>query len=227
MKGYYKGNLSSDRLRACYELAHPRIKQYLEAEIQFVLRQLEQKDKVLELGCGYGRVTARMTEVAEYVVGIDNAASNIELADHLHKANSKCGFMEMDALNLTFEESEFDKVVCIQNGISAFGVDQAELLHQSVRVTRPGGELIFSTYSAGFWSERLKWFESQASAGLVGEIDYAKTGAGKIVCKDGFQSGLLLPREFDLLCSSLGLKAEITEVDGSSVFCKIAVPEIG
>ena len=226
MRGYYVGKLSGERLRQCYDLAHPRLSQYLEAEIQFVLQQLESSDTVLELGCGYGRVTARLTEVARRVVGIDNAPASIELACRLFSANSRCEFYEMDALDLVFAESEFDKVVCVQNGISAFGIDREALFRQALRVVQPGGRLFFSTYSTGFWEERLRWFEAQSAAGLVGAIDYAKTGNGEIVCVDGFHTGQVSPDEFESFCARLGLKAEVSEVNGSSVFCTIEVPEV-
>jgi 2-polyprenyl-6-hydroxyphenyl methylase/3-demethylubiquinone-9 3-methyltransferase len=224
MQGYYKGRLSGERLRRCYELAHPRLAQYLEAEIQFVLRHLGRADAVLELGCGYGRVTARLADVAERVVGIDNAPESIALAHRLFGANPRCAFREMDALALAFDDAEFDKVVCVQNGICAFGVDQAALIEQAVRVTRPAGQVFFSTYSAGFWDERLRWFEAQSAAGLVGAIDYERTGEGEIVCTDGFRTGQVPPDRFESLCAGLGLSAEVTEVDGSSVVCAIVVP---
>lgn len=224
MIGYYEGNLSGDRLRRCYEIASPRLKQYLEAEIQFVLRHLESSDSVLELGCGYGRVAFRLAEAAKRVVGIDTATGSLMLARQLSDAGSPCEFLEMDAVNLDFEESEFDKIVCVQNGICAFGIDKELLLRQALRVTRPGGRILFSTYSEKFWSERLRWFEAQAAAGLLGKIDYAKTGNGEIVCKDGFRSGQMSPENFRLLATTLGFDSKITEVDGSSVFMEIVVP---
>ncbi|MCK5879745.1 MAG: class I SAM-dependent methyltransferase, partial [Holophagae bacterium] len=110
------------------------------------------------------------------------------------------------------------------NGICAFGIEKGLLLRQALRVTRPGGCIVFSTYSRKFWSERLQWFEAQAAAGLVGAIDYSKTENGEIVCKDGFRTGQMLPEDFRSLCAELGLNSKISEVDGSSVFCEIVVP---
>ncbi|MBD3222154.1 methyltransferase domain-containing protein [bacterium] len=227
MRGYYADTLSGERLRRCYELAHPRLRRYLEAEIEFVLTHLAPTDRVLELGCGYGRVTVRLAEVAEQTVGIDNAADSIALARRLHGRDPRCEFMTMDASDLTFEESEFDAVVCVQNGICAFGVDHRALLRQALRVTRPGGQLLFSSYAAGFWDDRLRWFEAQAAEGLVGPIDHARTGAGRIVCEDGFCTGQMTPDQFVSLCAGLGLVAEVSEVDGSSVFCRVVVPGSG
>jgi len=63
-------------------------------------------------------------------------------------------------------------------------------------------ESVFSTYAAEFWSERLRWFELQAAAGLVGEIDYEKTKDGVVVCKDGSVPARSVQRPF--ACSRIG-----------------------
>lgn len=224
MRGYYSAKLSGRRLQQCYELAPPRVKAYLEAEIEFVLEHLKPDETVLELGCGYGRVAARLAQVAGRVVGIDNARDSILLARRLFDLESRCAFVEMDAVDLKFGDSAFDNVVCVQNGMFAFGVDREALVREALRVTRPGGRLFFSTYSEKFWADRLQWFQAQAAAGLLGEIDYEQTGNGTIVCKDGFRTGLATPAELELLCARLGVEAAVSEVDESSVFCCITVP---
>jgi len=224
MRGYYVGKLSGERLRQCYALASERVQRYLETEIDFVLSRLERNNAVLELGCGYGRVTFRLAEVAKRVVGIDTATESLALARQIAGSRSPCEFQEMDALELTFDTSEFDRVVCIQNGICAFGGDQDVLLQQALRVTRPGGRILFSSYAKLFWADRLEWFEAQAAAGLVGAIDHERTEVGTIVCKDGFHSGMLSPQAFLSLGKRSGVEAEVTEVDGSSVFCEFVAP---
>jgi len=205
----------------CYEVAPPRVKKYLEAEIRFVLNSLRPGDTVLELGCGYGRATFRLSEIARFCVGIDTAFESIDLATKLAGTGSRCEFLCMDALNLGFTDCSFDAVVCIQNGICAFRIDQKSLLLEALRVMRPGGIVLLSTYSDRFWSDRLEWFEAQAAEGLVGRIDYDESGDGVIACKDGFRSGRLTPDALRALCSALGQDPEITEVDESSVFCRI------
>ena len=225
MRGYYTGKLSGERLRQFYRIASPRVKQYLEAEIRFVLGRLERDDSVLELGCGYGRVALRLAAAGRRVVGIDTSAESLTLARRLAGPDSRCEFVEMDALDLAFPDSAFDGVVCVQNGICAFGVDQRELLREALRVTRPGGRVLFSTYAERFWPERLEWFESQAALGLVGAIDHERTGSGTIVCKDGFHARSLSPEELRRLAEGLGLEPVVTEVDGSSVFCEMIRPE--
>lgn len=220
---YYSKNLAGRRLERCYEVASPRVKQYLKAEILHVLDRLSPSDHVLELGCGYGRVAFRLAEVAHRVVGIDNAAESIEYAKGLSPPDSVCEFMMMDALDLQFDDHEFSLVVCVQNGVCAFGVDQERLLREALRVTRPGGRVLFSTYSDSFWEHRLDWFRAQASAGMMGRVDESASGNGAVVCEDGFRSGRLLPRDFEQLCARVGVESSIAEVDESSVFCEIVV----
>ncbi len=225
MRSYYAEKLSGQRLKQCYEVASPRLRQYLEAEIRHVLDSLQPGDTVLELGCGYGRATFRLVEVAQCAVGIDNARDNLNLARELANPDSRCEYLGMDALHLGFTSGVFDAVICIQNGICAFRIDQKALLKEALRVTRSGGMLLFSTYSDRFWPDRLEWFEAQAAEELVGPINYDASGDGVIACMDGFRSGRLTPDGFRVLCSGLGYSPDITEVDGSSVFCSIRKAE--
>ncbi len=221
MDDYYSRSLSGERLRRCYEAAPPRVKQYLDAEIAFVISRVKPTDTVLELGCGYGRAAQAFAPAAGKVVGIDTSSESIELARREAPPGGSCEFLEMNALDMVFPDDHFDVVACIQNGISAFGVDRLELLREAVRVARPGGRILFSSYSGRFWPDRLEWFEIQADLGLVGEIDRDATGDGVIVCRDGFRATTVTPGEFESLSAELGMKPEITEVDGSSLFCEL------
>lgn len=217
---YYSGKLGGDRLRQCYELASPRVKQYLEAEIFFVVRHLDPANTVLELGCGYGRVALPLAPFADRVIGIDTSFESLLLARQID-VESRCRFLQMDALRLGFADEAFDIVVCVQNGICAFGVDHAELMRETLRVTRRGGRVLFSTYADQFWPDRLKWFEAQAAAGLLGAIDHAASSDGQIVTLDGFRSGRLTPANLQSLCMQVGSRGRIEVVDDSSVFCII------
>jgi hypothetical protein len=50
--GYYTNKLSGERLRRCYEVAPPRTKAYLEAEISFALDYLDRSTELSNLGAG-------------------------------------------------------------------------------------------------------------------------------------------------------------------------------
>ncbi len=224
MSGYYDDKLAARRLRRCYEIASPRVRQYLDAEIEYVLSRLEPGDAVLELGCGYGRVLPTLAGKARLVAGVDTSYASLALARGELAGRRNVRLVQADAARLAIRDNCVDVVACVQNGVSAFHADPGELIAEAVRVTKPGGVALFSSYADAFWEERLAWFEAQAAEGLLGEIDYGRTGDGVIACKDGFTATTFGPENFRSLAASLGLTARVEEVDGSSLFCEIVKP---
>ncbi|HEX6199356.1 MAG TPA: class I SAM-dependent methyltransferase [Thermoanaerobaculia bacterium] len=224
MAGYYTRKLSGEKLRRCYEVASPRVRRYLAAEIDFVRGKVEPGSCVLELGCGYGRVLRELAGEAERAMGIDSACESLLLAREVMAGTRGWRLAAMDAVELGFQDGAFDLVACLQNGIEAFRVDRRSLIREAVRVTRSGGRILLSTYCPRFWEPRLAWFRAQSAAGLVGALDEEATGDGVIACADGFRSGTTSPETFRSLTSGLGLAASLTEVDDSSLFCDIRVP---
>lgn len=223
MEGYYARKLSGVRLRRCYEIASPRVRRYLEAEVRFLLGKVEPRSQVLELGCGYGRVLHALAGKAASTVGIDTAYESLLLAREVMAGARGWHLAQMDAVELGLPGGGFDLVACVQNGLEAFRVDQRTLIREAVRVSRPGGRVLVSTYSPRFWEPRLEWFRAQAAAGLLGAVDEEATGDGIIVCKDGFWAGATSPEALLSLAFDLGLSATVTEVDASSLFCEIRV----
>ena len=219
--GYYLEKLSANRLLRCYEIASPRIRQYLDAEVQFVVSNLNGGGLVLELGCGYGRVMKAVSPFVSWVIGNDISKESLQLARSYMEDCRNYSVFLMDASQISFLSCIFDVVFCVQNGISAFGVDKKRLIAESVRVTKENGTILFSSYSSKIWEARLEWFREQSRVGLIGEIDDEKTCDGTIVCKDGFRATTVSGGEFVELFGEFGLDASIIEVDESSVFCKV------
>jgi len=218
MTNYYYNNLAAERLKHCYEIASPRVRQYLNAEISYVIDKIHKDDLVLELGCGYGRALKSIAQKSGTIIGIDISLSSLVFGTHLLNKIPNCSLANMNAIKLAFTEQTFDVVICIQNGISAFQVNQRDLIAESIRVVKTRGTILFSSYSDKFWPYRLEWFQSQSKAGLIGKIDFRKTGNGIIVCDDGFEATTVRPDEFVHLLSDHNVKINITEVDESSIF---------
>jgi len=217
---YYREKLSADKLFRCYEMAPTRIKQYLDAEIRFVISNLRGTGLVLELGCGYGRVMKAVSEFVSWIVGNDISKESLGLARSYMDGCQNYTVFLMDASQMSFRSCTFDAVFCIQNGISAFGVDKKRLVAESIRVTKDDGTILFSSYSPKIWDARLEWFRKQSQFGLIGEINDEKTRDGTIACKDGFRATTVSSDQFVELFDEFGLNASIIEVDESSIFCK-------
>ncbi len=221
-KSYYAQKLNAQRLRRAYEIAGARVRQYLQAEIDHLAGFVKPGDRILELGCGYGRVLAPLSGIAGKGWGIDNSDANVQLA---LDENPELDIRVMDAAHLTFSKGTFDLVFGVQNFISACKVPPEQLLAESLRVIRPGGHLLLSSYAAQFWTHRMEWFRRQAEEGLIGAIDEDASKNGVIVGLDGFKATTFSPDAFKDLTASMGITATIKTVDESSVFCEIKVSE--
>lgn len=221
MTKYYAELLSGKRLQQCYDLAPPRVRQYLLEEIRLVRNKIGQGDHVLELGCGYGRVLNELSGRRNTLFGIDNSYESLRFAKNSCLKGKKIRLACMDALHTGFYDRQFDVVFCIQNGISAFGSEPELLLDEALRILKPKGKLLLSSYSGKFWEQRLNWFRIQAAHGLIGEIDDNLTGNGVIICRDGFRATTFGPLQFEKLLSGKGREYQIYEVDESSLFCEI------
>ena len=221
MKNYYNDKLSAQRLKQCYEIAPPRVQQYLYEEVNYVLQKIHPGDMVLELGCGYGRILPQLSQRVHRVIGIDTSIFSLHFGQEMLCGISNCFLLNMDAIWLAFNDKVFDLVVCIQNGISALHVNQKELIRESIRVTKVGGTILFSSYSDKFWKDRLEWFELQSKAGLLGVIDNEKTRDGVIVCKDGFRATTVSPDQFLSLTTGFNVNVQVVEVDESSIFYEV------
>jgi len=218
---YYREKLSGLRLRKCYEIASGRIRQYLEAEIQFVLSNVKDAGIVLELGCGYGRVLKAIASHASIVIGNDVSNDSLKFAKSYMKPFRNYMLVQTDAAELSFRSNLFDAVLCIQNGLSAFEADSNRVIRESIRVTKNNGTILFSSYSPKIWGERLKWFRKQSETGLLGEIDDRRTHNGTLACYDGFAATTFSGSDFVKLFAEAGQDAQIIEIDNSSLFCRV------
>ncbi|XER04728.1 hypothetical protein SRRS_01960 [Sporomusa rhizae] len=214
---YYAQNLNSGKLYQVYQTQIDRIKQYLDAEINFVRQELKGSERVLELGAGYGRIMKELAPYAGSIVGIDISEDSIPFGQAYLKDSPNCELKMADAHKFEFTP-EFNVILCLQNALSAMKVEALPFVQHTMNGLLPGGKAYFSSYSPKFWEHRLAWFQEQADKGLLGQIDLEKTKGGLIVCKDGFIATTYTQADMEKLGQAVGYRYQIEEVDDSSIF---------
>lgn len=218
---YYAKSLNAQRLLQVYETGIPEVSRYLEQEISFVRERLKKTDKVLELAAGYGRIMKELAPYVKSIAGIEISGDNVRFGEEYLKKIPNAELLVMDAHNIDYGSS-FDAVLCLQNGLSAIRADVPETFAAKViRALKIGGKAYFSTYHPNFWEQRVKWFQEQASKGLIGELDMEKTKNGVIVCKDGFSATTHSVADLEKIGRSTNCSWQIFEVDDSSIFLVI------
>jgi SAM-dependent methyltransferase len=116
------------------------------SDVRFVLSELALKssDRVLDLACGFGRLTLPIAPHVKEVIGVDRTSSYIDdaraTAEDQGIGNAIFGVLDMR--QLTYEE-EFDAVI---NYFTAWGYYDEEtnfdVLRRVRRALRPGGRFL-------------------------------------------------------------------------------------
>ncbi|OYD17473.1 hypothetical protein CH333_00860 [candidate division WOR-3 bacterium JGI_Cruoil_03_44_89] len=79
---------------------------------------------------------------AGWVIGIDTSLAGLFFGRERLRGISNCLLLKMDAIQLAFRSEVFDRVICIQNGISAFHVNHRDLIREDIPVAKPGGTVL-------------------------------------------------------------------------------------
>src|SRR5262245_22497804 len=101
--------------------------------------------RVLDLGCGAGRLAMYLRPLANQYVGIDISEHMIA---YCRQRLSGLAFFRADMRQLPFAAGAFDSVFALFNLMDAVAhEDRLSLLAQARRVLKPGGLLIFSSHN--------------------------------------------------------------------------------
>ena len=102
-------------------------------------------DKVLDLGCGNGRLFEIFKNKNAEYIGIDNVSG---LIDEAQKRFPEGSFQVFDALNLPFSDNYFDKVYCIAVLHHIPSIEfRLKVLEEVRRVLKPKGNLILTVWN--------------------------------------------------------------------------------
>ena len=122
-------------------------------------------ERILDLGCGTGHLTAQIAESGAHVTGVDRSAEMVASA-RLKYPNLK--FEISDARNLTFRD-EFDAVF---SNATLHWIHEPELVLQGVwRALRPGGRFVAELGGKG----NIRVMQDAFDVAL-GELGLAKAG---------------------------------------------------
>jgi len=111
--------------------------------------ELKGNERILDLGCGDGKVTVELANrvPSGFVVGGDYSAAMIDLAKNQYrKKNANYRFEIVDAKNLNFD-SEFD--VIFSNAALHWVLDHEPVVNGLFKALRPGGQILLQMGGKG------------------------------------------------------------------------------
>lgn len=121
-------------------------------EVMLLVRYREAlAGRVLELGCGAGRLTGHLAELASAAHGLDISPAMVEYG---RRAYPRATFSEGDLHDLSaFDDGSVDVVVATYNVIDVLGDEERRGVLDAIhRVLAAGGLLVMSTHNRDFAS---------------------------------------------------------------------------
>ena len=119
-------------------------------ELKPFVEYVREGDRVLDLGCGNGRLFSALEGKKITYIGVDSSQKLIEIASQKHKDVSNAKFLVVEALNLPFADESFNKVfsIAVLHHIPSLDL-QLKFLNEAKRVLKPKGLLILTVWNLG------------------------------------------------------------------------------
>ncbi len=144
------------------------------------LDHLEEKKKILDVGCGYGYQDNYFTKNKKYdITAIDIDEGQIKYANY-HKKSESVKYETGDATRLNFDDKSFDIITNIESG---FHYNTREkFFKEANRVLKKGGKLITcdillnnkrSSFSYPFY-KAFQYFFSVCDENMIDNIEWQK-----------------------------------------------------
>ncbi|MFN2341525.1 MAG: class I SAM-dependent methyltransferase [Halanaerobium sp.] len=131
----------------------------VETEAAFDLFQPQPGEKILDIGCGTGNFSIKLAKKGCQVTGIDISQPMLDkAAKKSEKLNLDINFKKGDALNLEFEDNQFDSVFSM--AAIEFIKDLETAFKEMKRVVKTGGKILLGTIRKN--SDWGRFYEKQA-----------------------------------------------------------------
>jgi len=166
----------------------------LGGEARFIDAMIPRRARVLDAGCGPGRVGSHLATAGHVVVGVDIDPVLIAAAEHDHPGSIwRVGDLaELDLPAMGIEDA-FDVVVCAGNVFTFLAPDtRRPVLARLAAHLAPGGRIVIG-FGSGRGYSFSAFFDDVAHAGLVVDLSLASWDLRPLTADSDFLVAVLSP----------------------------------
>ena len=176
--GIVRDYFSRPKVLDHYEDAANRVGLWNSEKIVFTKTFPAKNLKILELGCGAGRIAFGLNKLGySNLLATDFSREMIKRAIRMRKSSQKeIIFSVEDALSLSFPEASFDGIIFGFNGLMQIPgrEKRKQVMREAYRVLRKNGYFVFTTHDRTmqkwkkFWvSEKKRWKKGEQNQELL------------------------------------------------------------
>lgn len=148
--------------------------------------------RVLELGCGTGRVVRHLARLGHHASGVDFVEGAIERLIEVEPGlDLRCA----DARTLPYADETFEVVLAFGLFHNFVAMDVEKALRETVRVLRPGGALVFSFRADNLQNRLIDRLAEHRQRGAHGCTSFHKLNC--------------TARELRIMCTNAGLEVSL------------------
>lgn len=123
--------------------------------------------RILDAGCGDGRLAATLAREAERVIGVDANRDMLRAARHRRDHGAQVDLVGADLAALPFPNDSLDAVTAVT--VFCFVAEPVAALRELARVVRPGGRVVVGELSRwSLWAVQRQ-LEARSGRGLLHE----------------------------------------------------------
>lgn len=212
---FFSRKEQSEFIQRVYREAPAQIQWLFEKENEMLWEAVRGCNRVLEVGCGFGRAANHMDEKIQYT-GIDIGFNYV--VDALSRFPSR-SWVCADAAHLPFMDRTFDAVFLIQNTLGNMEGIEAHVIAESTRVIRSQGKLIISAYSEDSFEVRRTWYDRLVDIGIFGRVWLDPANARMARSDTGWSSRCFDKEELKQYFGTETASLEIAKMDAFLYFC--------
>lgn len=172
--------------------------------------------RVLEVGCGAGVDLVRFAQAGAAVVGVDIAATPLELARANAGARSlRVPLAGADGAHLPFADESFDFVYC--HGVLPYSPEPHGIVVEAHRVLRPGGVALFMAY------HRRSWLTAMSRLTRTG-LEHDDAPVFRLHTADELERTVALFSRRRILCERFPVRSRLHDGVKGALFNTLFVP---
>jgi len=180
------------------------LKIFFDGDIAFIKNQKGKSEKILEVGCGFGRLLPYLSLLSKRVIGIDFSPEQIKNSAKIIKKRSNIQTMLMRAEKMRFKNNSFDCSLCLNNSLGNMPEIEMQVVREMKRVTKKSGKIIMRVFANNKQVKQAQ-FNNYKRLGFTGIRNKGRA----VITNEGFYSRRFTKKDLVEIFSAADLNPKI------------------